>query len=120
MLPLFKTGIGMNTGYAIKNWQHPRLYVSVFPSASSKVHWAMSKICDISGKKRNKSNKICFSNKKHRYFQEPNLQVKRIFDPETNRWVTLKVSTKTLKTITSYGLRSALKRYGITLEALKA
>ncbi len=30
--------------------------------------------CDVCGKGRNKSNKISFSNKHHRVFQQPNLQ----------------------------------------------
>jgi hypothetical protein len=33
------------------------------------------RICDVTGKKRNKANKVCFSNKKSRTFQEVNLQV---------------------------------------------
>jgi large subunit ribosomal protein L28 len=74
----------------------------------------MSRKCQLSAKRRNKSNKICFSNKKHRFFQQPNVQSKRIWDPETNSFVTLKVSVKALKTITKYGLRSAIKRYAAT------
>lgn len=31
-------------------------------------------VCELCGKKRNKSNKVSFSNKHHRFFQEPNLQ----------------------------------------------
>lgn len=34
----------------------------------------MSKQCDICGKKSIKANKVCFSNKRHTYRQEPNLQ----------------------------------------------
>jgi large subunit ribosomal protein L28 len=34
------------------------------------------RICDVTGKKRNKANKVCFSNKKSRTFQEVNLQVR--------------------------------------------
>ncbi len=30
--------------------------------------------CEMCGKRRNKSNKVCFSNKHHRFFQQPNLQ----------------------------------------------
>jgi large subunit ribosomal protein L28 len=31
-------------------------------------------VCENCGKRRNKSNKISFSNKHHRVFQQPNLQ----------------------------------------------
>jgi large subunit ribosomal protein L28 len=80
----------------------------------------VSRVCKLSAKRRNKSNKICFSNKKHRYFQQVNLQVKRVWDQETNRYVTLRLSVKALKTITKYGLRAAIKRYGGTMETLLA
>ena len=36
------------------------------------------RICEVTGKKRNKANKVCFSNKKSRTFQEVNLQVRHI------------------------------------------
>jgi large subunit ribosomal protein L28 len=80
----------------------------------------VSRTCQLSAKRRNKSNKICFSNKKHRYFQQANIQTKRVWDPETNRFVVLRVSVKALKTITRYGLRAAIKRYGGTVEAMVA
>lgn len=72
----------------------------------------MPKQCDISKKKYNRANKVSFSNKHHRYQQHVNLQSKRVWDPETQRFVRVRVSTKMIKTITKYGLRSALKRYG--------
>lgn len=78
----------------------------------------MSRKCAVSGKRANKANKICFSNKKHRHSQFPNTQVKRLWVPELNRFVTLRVSTKVLKTITTYGFMSALKRYGKTVQEL--
>lgn len=42
----------------------------------SAVSVEASRICDVTGKKRNKANKVCFSNKKSRTFQEVNLQVR--------------------------------------------
>jgi large subunit ribosomal protein L28 len=80
----------------------------------------MSRTCQLSAKRRNKSNKICFSNKKHRFFQQVNLQTKRFWDPEKNRFVTLRVSVKAIKTITKYGLRAAIKRYGGSINSLLA
>ncbi len=71
----------------------------------------MPKHCVLSNKKYNRANKVSFSNKHHRYQQQPNLQSKRLWDPEQNRWVRLRVSAKALKTIAKYGLRSAIKRY---------
>lgn len=80
----------------------------------------VSKVCQVSKTRRNKANDICFSNKKHRNFQQPNLQNKKFWDAESKRWVTLRVTTKVIKTITKFGLKGALKRYGTNLnEALK-
>lgn len=74
----------------------------------------MAKACQLSKKQYNRANKICFSNKKHRHKQDANLQSKRVWLAEEGRWVRVLVSTKALKTITRYGLRSAMKRYGVT------
>jgi large subunit ribosomal protein L28 len=39
----------------------------------------------------------------------PNLQKKRFYVPEEGRWVTLKLTTKAMKTITKYGISAVLK-----------
>jgi len=44
---------------------------------------------------------------------KPNLQNKRIFVPELDRWVKVKVTAKELKTIDKIGLLEFLKRRGI-------
>jgi len=80
----------------------------------------MSQKCQISQKKYNRANKVSFSNKHHRYMQKPNLQFKTLWDPEQKKMVRLRVSTKALKTITKYGLRSAIKRYGASQDLLMA
>jgi len=47
-------------------------------------------------------------NKAKRRF-ELNLQKKRFFIPEEDRWVTLRVSAKTIKTINKHGITAVLK-----------
>jgi len=47
-------------------------------------------------------------NKAKRRF-EVNIQKKRFFIPEEDRWVTLKVSAKTIKTINKKGISAVLK-----------
>jgi large subunit ribosomal protein L28 len=78
----------------------------------------VAKRCQVSGKKFNNAHAVTFSNKKNKYRQQPNLQDKRFWDEQAQRWVRLRVSTKVLKTIGRYGLRNALKRYGSSLEVL--
>ena len=69
----------------------------------------MSKVCEVSGKKTMFGHKVSHSNiKTSRRFQ-PTLQKKRFFIPEENKWVTLKLSTKALKTISKYGISAVLK-----------
>ena len=41
----------------------------------------MASTCELCGKGRNKSNKVSFSNKHHRFFQYPNLQKCKIVLP---------------------------------------
>ncbi|MBX2859621.1 MAG: 50S ribosomal protein L28 [Vampirovibrio sp.] len=72
----------------------------------------MAKHCQLSKKKYNRANKVSFSNKHNKHKQEANLQTKRFWDPQQQKWVRLRVSTKTIKTITKFGLRSAAKRLG--------
>ena len=78
----------------------------------------MPKQCQVSNKKYNRASKICFSNKKHTHQQYANLQSKRYWLPEEKRWVNLRVTARVLKTITKYGLKSALKRYGASQDLL--
>lgn len=49
---------------------------------------------------------------------KPNLQNKRIFVPELDRWVRVKVTAKELKTIDKIGFMEFLKRRDIPLKSL--
>ena len=49
---------------------------------------------------------------------KPNLQTKRVFVPELDRFVKVQVTPKELKTIDRIGLRAFLKRQGKTLESI--
>jgi large subunit ribosomal protein L28 len=46
----------------------------------------------------------------------PNLQSKRIYVPELDRWVRVKLSTRALRTITKKGLLTFLREKGMTLK----
>ncbi|KXZ48158.1 hypothetical protein GPECTOR_30g254 [Gonium pectorale] len=73
------------------------------------------KVCDLTGKKRNKANSVCFSNKKSRKWQEPNLQNKKVFWEEGQRWVRLRICTKAIKTLEKNGLGAMAAEAGIDL-----
>ena len=69
----------------------------------------MSRVCQITGKKVITGNNVSKSNRKTKRKFYPNLQTKKFFVPEENKWVTLKVSTSVLKTINKKGISAVLK-----------
>jgi large subunit ribosomal protein L28 len=69
----------------------------------------MSRICQITGKKMMNGNSVSHSNIKTKRKFYPNLQTKRFFVPEENKFVTLKVSTSAIRTINKIGISAALK-----------
>ncbi|MDP2175202.1 MAG: 50S ribosomal protein L28 [Bacteroidota bacterium] len=70
----------------------------------------MSRVCDLSGKKALAGNNVSHSNRKTKRRFYPNLHEKRFFIPETGEWITLKVSTTTIRTINKIGITEALNR----------
>jgi len=69
----------------------------------------MSRVCQISGKKVMSGNNVSHSMRKTKRKFYPNLITKKFFIPETGEWVTLKVSTSTLRTINKNGISAVLK-----------
>jgi len=69
----------------------------------------MSRICELTGKKMIVGNTVSHSNIKTKRRFYPNLQTKRFFIPEENKWITLKVSTSALRTINKNGISACLK-----------
>jgi len=69
----------------------------------------MSRICELTGKKMIVGNTVSHSNIKTKRRFYPNLQTKRFFIPEEDKWITLKVSTSALRTINKKGISACLK-----------
>jgi len=69
----------------------------------------MSKVCDLTGKKTISGNYVSHSNRKTKRWFYPNLQKKRFYLAEEDRWITIKVSTSALRTINKKGLHAYLK-----------
>lgn len=70
----------------------------------------MSKICQLTGKRPITGNSVSHSNRKTRRRFLPNLQTKRFYIPETDEWVTMKISMEALRTINKLGLYAYLKK----------
>ena len=78
----------------------------------------MSKVCQLTGKRPVAGNNVSHSNRKTKRRFVPNLQKKRIFIPETDQLVTLRLSTSALRNINklgAYAYLSKLERKGVDL-----
>lgn len=82
---------------------------SVFLQSEFKRRRIMAKICQITGKKAMVGNNVSHSNAKTKRTFQVNLQQKKFFNPEEDKWITLKVSAAGIRTIEKKGLVKALK-----------
>lgn len=69
------------------------------------------RVCDLTGKRAMVGNNVSHSNRKTKRRFYPNLQDKKFFIPEENKWITLRVSTKAIKTINRMGITAALREW---------
>jgi large subunit ribosomal protein L28 len=69
----------------------------------------MSKVCQITGKRPRVGNNVSHANNRTKRKFYPNVQKKRFYVPSEDKWITLKVSTKALKTINKNGIENVLK-----------
>lgn len=69
----------------------------------------MSRICQVTGKKAIVGHRVSHSNHKSKRRFEVNLQTKRYWLPEENRWITLRVSTHGMRIIDKRGLATIIK-----------
>jgi len=69
----------------------------------------MSRVCELTGKGMMVGNKVSHSNIKTKRRFYPNLQTKRFYIPEEDKWITLKVSTEAIKNVTRNGITACLK-----------
>ncbi len=70
---------------------------------------AMSRVCELTGKKAMVGNHVSFSNKKNKRRFNVNLAKKRFYIPEEDQWVTLRVSASALKLINKKGISAVIK-----------
>lgn len=75
----------------------------------------MARRCPLTGKRPNVANNVSHSNIKTKKRQLPNLQRKRIWLDDENRYVTLRLSTRALRTLNKKGLRVFAAEAGLDL-----
>ncbi len=76
----------------------------------------MARKCPLTGKGPMAGNNVSHSNKKTRMRQLPNIQSKRLYVPELDRWVRVRISARALRTIGKKGLMRYLKDEGLKLK----
>ena len=69
----------------------------------------MSRRCELTAKSPQVGHKVSHSNIKTKRRFLPNLQTKRFFLAEEDKWITLKVSSEGLRTINKNGLYQVVK-----------
>ncbi len=77
----------------------------------------MARICTFTGKRPVIANKVSHSNIKTKRRQLPNLQWKKLWWDEGNRFVRVRLSASALRTIAKLGLGEYAKQTGVDLNA---
>ncbi len=75
----------------------------------------MSRKDQITKNKKRVANNVSHSNRKTKRTQEINLQTKRFYIEEENRWVKLRVTTRSIRSITKMGVVAFAKKHGFQL-----
>ena len=76
----------------------------------------MSRVCDLTGARANNGMAVSHSHIRTKKLQQVNLQKRRLWWEEGNRWINLRISTKALKSIQKVGLGRFAKSQGIDLK----
>ena len=69
----------------------------------------MARVCQVTGTKPMGGHYVSHSNIKTKRRFNPNLQTKRFFLAEENKWITLKLAADAIRTINKRGLYAVVK-----------
>jgi large subunit ribosomal protein L28 len=70
----------------------------------------MARVCQVTGKKRMIGNNVSHSKRRTKREFAPNLKTKKFWSEEEQRFISLKVSCKGMKTIYKNGLSATIKK----------
>ena len=70
----------------------------------------MSRVCQVTGKRPMVGNNVSHANNKTKRRFLPNLHVRRLWVEEENRFVTLRLSTRGMRTIDKIGIKAVLDK----------
>lgn len=75
----------------------------------------MGRKCQLTGKKANNAFAVSHSHRRTKKLQHVNLQWKRVWWAEGNRWVRLRLSTQAIKTLEQKSLSVFAREAGINM-----
>jgi large subunit ribosomal protein L28 len=76
----------------------------------------MSRVCDITGSRPNVKNMVSHANNRVKSLQLPNLQTHKVYIPELKRSVSLRLSTRALRTLRKQNnVLAYLKKNGVSI-----
>ena len=78
----------------------------------------MSRVCQLTGTRANNGMSVSHSHIRTKKLQQANLQQRRLWWEEGNKWINIKVTTRALKTIQKKGLSEYAKSLGVDLNNL--
>ncbi len=64
------------------------------------------RVCVLTGKRRNVANNVSHANNHTKKVQLPNVQSKRIFLPDREIWIRMRLSTRAIRSINRMGLQA--------------
>lgn len=70
----------------------------------------MSRVCQVTGKRPMTGNKVSHANNKTKRRFLPNIQSKKFWVEEENRFVTLKLTTKGMRIVDKLGIKAVLEK----------
>jgi len=73
---------------------------------------------DLTGTTKMRGNKVSHSNIKTGRWQNPNLQERRIFVPELKRFISLRLTTREIRTLDKLGVANYVRKLGLDLNKL--
>jgi large subunit ribosomal protein L28 len=80
----------------------------------------MARKCQLSGKSHQHGNRVSHAKNRKRHIFKANIQTKRVFIAEENRFVRLRLSARMIRTIDKVGLNGALKMFGLSMADIAA
>ena len=75
----------------------------------------MPRKCSLTGTKALTGNSVSHSQRKTKRVQQPNLIKKRIFIPEENRTITVRLSARALRSMNRKGVQRVLQEEGVNI-----